>query len=114
MERIPSSRPRRARGSALLCATLFAAASFALIGAFAAPAGATTRSSLPAQEVAPPRIIPQPNSGREPRDYGDRGGVGQTVVFFGICGAILALGGLAALDGRRKRARRAAARSSDG
>ena len=59
-------------------------------------------SSLQGAPAPAPRIIPEPNSGSEPRDYGDRGGVGQSAVFFGVCGALLAIGGLVVLESRRK------------
>ena len=54
---------------------------------------------------APTRsILIQPNSGTEPENFGDRGGLGQTLVFFLILGA-LAGGGLhIARHARRSRA----------
>jgi hypothetical protein len=54
-------------------------------------------------------IIPKPNAGRAPSSAGDRGGSLQSVLFFGICGAMLLIGGLAWREGRRNRARFAAA-----
>ncbi len=54
---------------------------------------------------APSRsIIIQPNSGSEPESLGDRGGWGQTLLFFLITGAVAAGGLHIARHARRSRA----------
>ena len=72
----------------------------------AGPLGAATQptppSSLPGSPAPAPRIIPQPNSGTKPRDYGDRGGAGQAWVFFGVCGVLVGMGALVVRESRRK------------
>ena len=50
-------------------------------------------------------IIPRPNSGHEPTDAGDRGGALQILVFVAILAGVGTIGGLAARDVRRSRAR---------
>jgi hypothetical protein len=77
-----------------------------------APAGAAPPSSVPSvtsttvplDETQRPitRIIPLPNTGHKPTSPGDGGGFLQVSLFFFICAAILLLGVLAFLDGRRK------------
>jgi len=57
-------------------------------------------------------IIPQPNSGREPTDAGDRGGALQVALFFVIVAGVAGLGGLAYRDVRKAQRRRAAEASS--
>lgn len=80
----------------------------------AEPTRASTPVTVPATDVtastvaepAPtPNIIPAPNTGREPRDPGDRGGWWQEALFFLMCGAVLLIGGLAWLESRRARRR---------
>jgi len=51
-------------------------------------------------------IIPEPNSGAEPDDAGDRGGALQTAIFVGIIGAVLGAGGWLVVQSRRARADR--------
>lgn len=55
------------------------------------------------------RIVPKPNSGRAPRDQGERGGLLQSLTFFLICGALAAMAGLVWWESSRKRARAALA-----
>lgn len=59
----------------------------------------TTTSLVPTQD-----IIPEPNSGREPEEAGDRGGALQTALFIGL---VLAIGAGAALVVRQSRQARA-------
>jgi hypothetical protein len=68
------------------------------------PVGITT-STLPADNSEVGRIIPLPNSGREPSDPGDRGGWQQATLFFAICAVIVAIGTYVWWRGRRNRAR---------
>ena len=51
-------------------------------------------------------IIPEPNSGSEPEDAGDRGGSLQTVLFLGMVGAIVGMGYIVVRQSRRARAER--------
>lgn len=58
------------------------------------------------QPVVPDQdIIPQPNSGHEPTEAGDRGGALQVAVFAAIVVGVGTVGLLAARDIRRSRAR---------
>jgi hypothetical protein len=68
------------------------------------PAGITT-STLPEDDGEVGRIIPLPNSGREPSDPGDRGGWQQATLFFAICAVIGAIGVYVWWRSRRNRAR---------
>jgi hypothetical protein len=54
-------------------------------------------------------IIPRPNSGVAPKSATDRGGWGQFAVLGGIVLALGIIGGLMALESRRKRANRTSA-----
>jgi len=67
----------------------------------------TDDAPLPGQDM-----IPEPNSGRPPRDAGDRGGALQGVVLLLIVGGVAGIAGLALRESRRARARRLA--GSDG
>lgn len=62
--------------------------------------GSTDDAPLPGGD-----IIPQPNSGQEPEDAGDRGGVLQGVVFVAILAGLGTIGGLAVRESRRARRR---------
>jgi hypothetical protein len=53
-------------------------------------------------------IVPQPNSGREPDEAGDRGGALQVLVLALMLGGVGGIVALAARDVRRTRARRSA------
>jgi hypothetical protein len=68
------------------------------------PVGITT-STLPEDDGEVGRIIPLPNSGREPSDPGDRGGWQQATLFFAICAVIVAIGAYLWWRSRRNRAR---------
>lgn len=61
----------------------------------------TTTSLVPTQD-----IIPEPNSGAEPQDAGDRGGALQTVLFFGLIVAIGVGAATVVRQSRRARAER--------
>jgi hypothetical protein len=70
----------------------------------------------PATEDAPlpgGDIIPQPDSGREPTDAGDRGGALQVALFFVLVAGVATIGGLAVRDVRKAQRRRVAAASQD-
>lgn len=112
------------RRRSLLVALCLFSLSLPLMVAAALPAGAKsataeTAASASRTPTAPPalesnqapsgapHIIPRPNSGVKPRDYGDRGGFGQSLLFFGICGAMAFMAALAVAESRRKKARRA-------
>lgn len=76
----------------------------ALLGLVPAAHGAdevTTTTAVPSGD-----IIPEPNSGEDPDDAGDRGGVLQTAVFVGIMVAVAGAGGWLVVQSRRTRARR--------
>lgn len=77
----------------------------AVLGPFAAPAGAQEDTTTTAV-VEDEGIIPEPNSGREPEDAGDRGGALQSVLFaalvLGVAGAAFVL----VRQSRRARAER--------
>ncbi len=51
-------------------------------------------------------IIPEPNSGAEPEDAGDRGGALQTVLFVAIVGAVVVMGTIVVRQSRKVRADR--------
>ncbi len=61
----------------------------------------TTTSQVPTQD-----IIPEPNSGAEPEDAGDRGGALQTALFVGLVLAIAAGATIVIRQSRRARAQR--------
>lgn len=53
-----------------------------------------------------PGIIPEPNSGHEPEDAGDRGGALQTVLFAAMLGGVVVIGYLVVRESRKARERR--------
>ncbi len=69
----------------------------------AAPVTARVPTTLQPMAAPTPHIIPMPNSGRPPRDAGERGGAWQEALFFLVCGAVLGIGGLIWRDSRKKR-----------
>lgn len=73
-----------------------------------APADGTGRSADGADELPEPapgnNIIPDPNSGRSPREAGDRGGALQTLVLVLIVGAVAGGAALVVRESRRARA----------
>lgn len=70
-----------------------------------AQSGGSTETTID-DRVPTQDIIPEPNSGAEPRDAGDRGGALQTVLFLGLVGAIALGGALVIRQSRRARAER--------
>jgi hypothetical protein len=85
----PRRRPHR------LVAALLVAFVLALVAPAAAEAaprqeepGTTEDTTTDVTPVPDQRIIPLPNSGHEPTDAGDPGGVGQVLVFAGILVAL--------------------------
>ena len=69
------------------------------------PTVTATDSTRPAVGAPIPNIIPEPNSGRAPRDPGDRGGWWQEALFFLMCAAVLLIAGLVWAESRRARRR---------
>jgi hypothetical protein len=67
----------------------------------ASPPGAPP-TTAPAGASAPD-IVPRPDSGREPEDVGDPGGLAQLALAAGIALALIALATLALRDARRGR-----------
>ena len=63
--------------------------------------GTTTSTSV--VPLPPGGIIPQPNSGHEPTEAGDRGGALQLAVFVGILAGVGVIGGLAWRESRKAR-----------
>jgi hypothetical protein len=104
-------RPRPGRlAAALLTLALVFLAPAAAAGATARQAGGPGTTEDTTTDVTPvpdQRIIPLPNSGHEPTDAGDRGGILQVLVLVGI---VAALGAIVLLI-RRDMRRGAAARS---
>jgi hypothetical protein len=64
---------------------------------------ATTTTTAP---VPGGDIIPEPNSGVEPQDAGDRGGSLQTILFIGIVVVIVGVGAVIVRQSKRARAER--------
>jgi hypothetical protein len=105
------SRPRPGRLVALLLAAvglalLAPAAAHAATGPEGGP-GTTVDSTTDVTPVPDQRIIPLPNSGHEPTDAGDPGGIGQVLVFVGIVAALATIALLVRRDMRRGAATRA-------
>ena len=67
----------------------------------------TTPDGSTVTAVERPSIVPEPNSGREPEDSGDRGGLQQTVLFGLIVLATAGIGVAIFRGSRRTRAKRA-------
>ena len=91
---------RRPHATALLISLVLAA----LLALGPRPAGAqesTTTTAVPSGD-----IIPEPNSGAEPEDAGDRGGALQTVLFLGLIVVVAGAGGWLVVQSRRARAGR--------
>jgi hypothetical protein len=104
---------RTGRVSAAVLAVLLACAvSFglgALLPSTAAAQGGVTTTTDPIDNRRLGDIIPEPNSGKAPETPGEPGGWLQVSLFFLICGAVIAMVLAVWLQGRRARARRAAA-----
>ena len=91
---------RRPHATTLLLSLLLAA----LLALGPHPAGAqesTTTTVVPSGD-----IIPEPNSGAEPEDAGDRGGALQTVLFLGLIVVVAGAGWFLVAQSRRARADR--------
>ncbi len=109
----PRRRPRLRPGH--LVATLLAAVALALLAPAAAHAasgqeggpGTTEDATTDVTPVPNQRAIPLPNSGHEPTDAGDPGGIGQVLVFVGIVAALATIALLVRRDMRRAAATRA-------
>jgi hypothetical protein len=88
---------------------LVAAVSLALLAPTAAHAqegggpGTTDDTTTDVTPVPDQRIIPLPNSGHEPTDAGDPGGIGQVLVLVGILAALGVIVLLIRRDMRRGR-----------
>ena len=67
------------------------------------PEGTVATTEAPDAEQG---IIPEPNSGHEPIDSGDRGGALQIAVFLAIVGGVAVIGTLIVRESRRNLARR--------
>ena len=78
----------------------------ALAGGGAAPAAAQSDDQVTTTVPRGGDIIPQPDSGTEPEDAGDRGGALQTALFIGIVGAIAVMGAIIVRQSRKARAER--------
>jgi hypothetical protein len=80
-----------------------------------APVGAAVavRVQNNTPDVPVPHIIPRPNEGQAPKYSTDPGGSAQLAVFYGICGALVVIGGLVFLESRRKLRRRAAEEAAE-
>ncbi|HEY7072157.1 MAG TPA: hypothetical protein VH479_18660, partial [Acidimicrobiales bacterium] len=63
--------------------------------------GTTTSTSV--VPLPPGGIIPEPNSGHEPTEAGDRGGALQLAVFVGILAGVGVIGALAWRESRKAR-----------
>lgn len=71
-----------------------------------APAAVWQDQNTTTTEPPAPDIIPEPNSGSEPQDAGDRGGALQTVLFLLIIGGVAVIAVAAVHQSRRARAER--------
>ncbi len=68
------------------------------------PEPSVTPTSVVGDQVPTQQIIPEPNSGREPSDAGDRGGALQVATFLVLVGGVAAVVALAVRESRRARA----------
>ena len=71
-----------------------------------ATAGAQEDTSSTSEPPDSPGIIPEPNSGSEPEDAGDRGGGLQTLVFVVVVGGVVVIGALIVRESRKAREKR--------
>ena len=71
--------------------------------AYGQAGGDDTTTSTSVVPLPPGGIIPQPNSGHEPTEAGDRGGALQLAVFVGILAGVGVIGGLAWRESRKAR-----------
>jgi len=92
---------RRPHATLLVAAVLVTAALLLPGTAALAQGDTTTTSAVPTRD-----IIPEPNSGAEPEDAGDRGGALQTALFIGLIAAVAGAGWFLVAQSRRARADR--------
>lgn len=90
----------------LLLATAVLAVACTLAPGAVATAGAQDDTSSTTEAPEGPAIIPQPNSGSEPEDAGDRGGSLQTLVFVAVVAGVGVMGSLIVRESRKARAER--------
>lgn len=96
-------RPARAVVRAVAAVLLLAA-----VGVSTAPTATAAVRQDQTTTTAPerPGIIPEPNSGVEPEDPGDRGGALQTALFVAMILGVVGIGGLVYRESRKARERR--------
>lgn len=94
---------RRLLATPLLALLLAVAVAVAAVPG-AGPAGAQETTTTSVVEGAD--IIPEPNSGTEPDDAGDRGGILQSVLFGAIIVVVIGAGFVLVRQSRAARARR--------
>lgn len=75
-------------------------------GAAPSAAGEPSTTTRPGDGPPAPDIIPEPDSGTEPEDPGDRGGALQAVLFVAVLGGLGTIGFLVVRESRRARADR--------
>lgn len=98
---------RRLFAALALALALVSVLALGALGGAAVPAAAQADAQV--TTTTAPRggdIIPQPNSGTEPEDAGDRGGALQTALFIGLVGAIVVAGAVIVRQSRMARAER--------
>lgn len=101
-------RTRPSTAVRLLLATVLAVACLLVPAALSpttAPAGAQDDTST-TEAPESPGIIPEPNSGSEPEDAGDRGGGLQTLVFVIVVAGVGVMGWLIVRESRKAREKR--------
>lgn len=101
------ARRRALPAVAAICLVLTSVGSLTPAGALSLqedPAGeGATTTTLSEGDSDLGRIIPLPDSGREPDSAGDRGGWQQIALFFAICAVIVGIGVYIWWRGRRNR-----------
>jgi len=95
---------RRPLPTALLA--LVVAVALALPASVVHPAVAGAQDTTTTSAVPTGDIIPEPGSGQEPDDAGDRGGALQTALFVGLVLAVCGGGAIIVRQSRRARAER--------
>lgn len=100
--RSPSTVVRLLLATAVLAVCMLAPGAVATAGA-----QDDTSTTTPSREApASPGIIPEPNSGSEPDDAGDRGGGLQSLVFVIVVAGVVVMGALIVRESRTARAER--------
>ena len=103
-----ADRHRSQRFAQLLLGLLIVAAA-GYTASFPVAAASSAEPEPPPTTLAPDEeqgIIPQPNSGHEPREAGDRGGALQLLVLTVIVGGVGGIGALVVRESRRNLASR--------